>query len=78
MLLRDLAVDRSSVLEHKATFGGRDCFQSFAAKSLLLVADELFDLFLLCVRLGTECFGHDVYANVLAFKEVELDAGQMR
>ena len=46
---RDLAVDRSSVLEHKATLGGRNGFQSFAAKSLLLVADELFDLLLLGV-----------------------------
>ena len=43
-LLSDMAVNRSSVLEHKATLGGRnDGFQSFAAKSLLLVADELFD-----------------------------------
>ena len=40
---RDLAVDRSSVLEHKATLGGRNGFQSFAAQSLLLVADELLD-----------------------------------
>ena len=39
-----LAVNRSSVLEHKATLGGRNGFQSFAAKSPLLVADELFDL----------------------------------
>ncbi len=42
-LLSDMAVNRSSVLEHKATLGGRNGFQSFAAKSLLLVADELFD-----------------------------------
>ena len=48
---RDLAVDRSSVLEHKATLGGRNGFQSFAAKSLLLVADELFNLLLLRVNL---------------------------
>jgi hypothetical protein len=43
MLLSDTEVDRSSVLEHKATFGGRNGFPSFAAKSPLLVADDLFD-----------------------------------
>ena len=32
------------VLEHEATLGGRNGFQSFAAESLLLVADELFNL----------------------------------
>jgi hypothetical protein len=59
-----------------ATLGGRNGVSSLAAKSLLLVADELFDLLVFSVRLGAECFGHDVYANVLAFKEVELNAGR--
>ncbi len=69
---RDLAVERSSVLEHKATLGGRNGFQSFAAQSLLLVADELFDLFLLRVRFVAKGFRHDICAIVLAFEEVEL------
>ncbi len=41
-------------------------------QSLRLVADELFDLLLLRVRLVAKCFGRDVCAVVRAFEELEL------
>ena len=53
MLLRDMAINLGRALEHKATFGGRNGLQSLAAKSLLLMADELFNLLLVRVGLGT-------------------------
>ena len=55
LLLRDLAVDRSSVLEHK--LAAEMAFHRLPRAS---VADELFDLFLLRVRLVANWFGLDV------------------
>ena len=50
-----MAINLGRALEHKATLGGRNGLQSLAAKSLLLMADEHFNLLLLGVGLGTRC-----------------------
>ena len=49
-----MAINLGRALEHKAKLPcGRNGLQSLAAKSLLLMADEHFNLLLLGVGLGT-------------------------